>query len=533
MIITTDAVDNELHTRKGIIHGRRTEHTIEYLGIQYAKANRWQPPIDLAHERFPNGSFEATSFGPCCPQPEVGLHITAQDEQCLYLNIFTPINKSKKSLLPVLVWIHGGGLVTGCSSQSIPLLYNGTNIIRHSLEQPVIVITINYRLGIFSDMYLTELVEENTEWPTAANYNYLDILSALRWINSNIRDYDGDPNNVLLFGESAGGRAVGDIGAFKGSLNLYRHIISQSGGFGAVFVYTNISTALQKSNSIVKKLNCQNNENESVLECLRKVSVHDLIVIYGDGLTSVIDGYFFPYDPQSAIQHGTYNPNINMIVGFNKHELPMCLLYPDMNSTLAISTINIYLGEGRASMVINSYQLHNCSSNSNDPNRCCDIVGRLLTTWLGCGIRRLFNSIHMKYSDKQHNLFWYNLDCNAGICPLFTKEQGGGICAHTFEIPLVFGTESDYGSTNPMNCTWDRQTRLYSNKIISHWINMAVTGEPLKPWLKYDPSKSNYLQLTPYHEFSMESWNEDLMMSESDVEVRTVLNIFVYRVANG
>ncbi|CAF4324146.1 unnamed protein product, partial [Rotaria magnacalcarata] len=57
------------------------------------------------------------------------------------------------------------------------------------------------------------------------------------------------------------------------------------------------------------------------------------------------------------------------------------------------------------------------------------------------GVRRLYNSIHMKYNGKQHNLFWYNMDCNAGICPQLTKEQGGGICAHTFEIPLVFGTE--------------------------------------------------------------------------------------------
>ncbi|CAF4763086.1 unnamed protein product, partial [Rotaria magnacalcarata] len=81
-------------------------------------------------------------------------------------------------------------------------------------------------------------------------------------------------------------------------------------------------------------------------------------------------------------------------------------------------------------------------------------------------------------------------DCNAGICPQLTKEQGGGICAHTFEIPLVFGTESDYRSANPVNCTWDKQTRIYSNKIISHWISMGTTGEPLKPWLRYDPSKS-------------------------------------------
>lgn len=478
--------------------------------IQYAKANRWQPPTDLAHEKFLNGQFEAKSFGPCCPQQEAGIFITAQDEQCLYLNIFTPLTRKGKSLLPVLVWIHGGGFVTGCSSQSIPLLYNGTNMIRHSQDHPVIVITINYRLGVFSDMYLKELTEENVEWSTAGNYNYLDILSALRWIKLNIDDYGGDPANILLFGESAGGRAVGDIGALNGSSNLYRHIISQSSSFGSLAFYSNISSALQRSNSIIEKLNCPSGTNESVLECLRKTSVHDLIVAYGDNeLFSVIDGKFFPRHPLLAIRHGTYNPNINMIVGMNKHEMPLCLIYPNMDFKFANFMMNILLGEFGTAHFVNRHQLDNCTPNLYAPNRCCDIVGPILTTWLACSTRRVFNLMHKKHNKKEPNLFWYNLDCNAGICPKFTKEQGGGICAHTFEIPLVFGTESDYKSTNPINCTWDTQTRIFSNSIIKHWINMAVAGEPLKPWLKYNPRASNYLQFTPYREFFMESWSED------------------------
>ncbi|CAF3741100.1 unnamed protein product [Rotaria sp. Silwood1] len=84
-----------------------------------------------------------------------------QDEQCLYLNIFTPINVSNQSLLPVLIWIHGDALQTGCSSQGIPTIYNGTNIIANSL-QPAIIVTINYRLGVLADLYLPALVEENS-----------------------------------------------------------------------------------------------------------------------------------------------------------------------------------------------------------------------------------------------------------------------------------------------------------------------------------------------------------------------------------
>ncbi|CAF4536059.1 unnamed protein product [Rotaria sp. Silwood1] len=111
-----NATNVGLQTQKGTIYGRQTQSSIEYLG---------------------------------------------QDEQCLYLNIFTPINVSNQSLLPVLIWIHGDALQTGCSSQGIPTIYNGTNIIANSL-QPAIIVTINYRLGVLADLYLPALVEENS-----------------------------------------------------------------------------------------------------------------------------------------------------------------------------------------------------------------------------------------------------------------------------------------------------------------------------------------------------------------------------------
>jgi para-nitrobenzyl esterase len=227
--------------------------------IQYAKVIRWKPPIDLASEVFPNGSFEATSFGPCCPQPSFPIYITKPDEQCLYLNIFQPIVPSNHSLLPVFVWVHGGGHKIACASQGLPLLFNGTNIITHSPpDQPVIFITINYRLGVLADMYLKELIEEDPEWPTAGNYMYLDMLSALRWIKKNIRDYGGDPTNISLFGQSAGGLSVTDLGAVKGSANLYRAAISESGlsSPGTSSSYYNMNNALDYSNSIVQQLNC-------------------------------------------------------------------------------------------------------------------------------------------------------------------------------------------------------------------------------------------------------------------------------------
>jgi len=254
---------------------------------------RWKPPIDLASQMFLNGSFEATSFGPCCPQPTSDIYIPEQDEQCLYLNIYKPIVPSNHSLLPVFVWVHGGAHSHGCSSEDVPVLFNGTNMIANSPpDQPVIIITINYRLGVLADMFLTELIEEDPEWPTAGNYMYLDMLSALRWIKKNIQDYGGDPNNVSIFGQSAGGLSVTDLGAVKGSANLYRAAISQSGltSPGTYSAYYNMSNALDYSNSVVQRLNCSNDDKQKLLACIRNSSTENILNAYGNRYTRPIIG---------------------------------------------------------------------------------------------------------------------------------------------------------------------------------------------------------------------------------------------------
>ncbi|CAF2523400.1 unnamed protein product [Rotaria sp. Silwood2] len=537
----TIAIDVALQTQKGIIYGRQTQYSTEYLGIQYAKVSRWKPPIDLVSDTFLNGTFYATSFGPCCPQRPAGIYIDRQDEQCLYLNIFTPIGVSNQSLLPVLVWIHGGGLQSGCSSQSIPTLYNGTNIIANSPQQLAIIVTINYRLGVLADMYLPALIEENSSnWPTAGNYYYLDMLSALRWINKNIRDYGGNPNNVLLFGESSGANAVVDIGALKGSLNLYQHIIAQSGGAGHYLYYSNVSDAIGVSNTVVQQMNCTSESNSLVLSCLRNSSIQNLINAYGNRQTKpIIDGYFFPFYPPLAIQNGKYNPNITMIMGNNEYEHLICFENPDMNSTDAISMINQVIGPKWSPLVINYYQLNSCSSNRNATNRCCNVIRLLLMDkFFDCSVLRIYKNLYMKYQQQQQSqkLFWYHLDCNPGICPQLSVEEGAGICAHTQEIPYVFGTISTYSSMNSYNCTWDNQTRKFSNEIISHWINTARTGEPLQSWSMYFPTAEKYFQITPYYESSAQPWNRNCsvfdQIEEEETRLMFQMNSGHYRTIN-
>jgi para-nitrobenzyl esterase len=496
--------------------------------IQYAKVVRWKPPIDLASEKFPNGSFEATSFGPCCPQPYVPIYITEQDEQCLYLNIFQPILPTNHSLVPVLVWVHGGGHKIACSSQGIPLLFNGSNMITHAPpDQPVIIVSINYRLGVLADMYLKELIEEDPEWPTAGNYMYLDMLSSLRWVKKNIRDYGGDPNNVSIFGQSAGGLSVTDLGAVRGSADLYRAAISQSGlsSPGTYSSYYNMSNALNYSISVVQRLNCTNEDKQQELACLRNSSVKNVLDAYGNRYTRpIIDNHFFPLYPPLAIQSGTYN-NISLIMGNNDYEQTICSQHPDMDFTDALNIVTQLVGQKWSSSIVDYYHLNNCSSDRNaNSSRCCEIV-RLISMdkIFDCDIRRIFNAFYSRYGPQYENnkLFSYHLNCYP-TCPAVPNK---GVCEHTSELPYVFGTESDVNSKGPLNCTWDNQTREFSNKIVSHWINVAITGRPLSSWPSYDPTTPKFFQITPDQDFLPVIWNRNCSFFD-EIEAEKVRETF-------
>jgi para-nitrobenzyl esterase len=468
--------------------------------------------MDLALEMFPNGSLQATSFGPCCPQPTSAVFIPEQDEQCLYLNVYKPIVPSNHSLLPVMVWVHGGAHKIGCSSQSIPLLFNGTNMIAHSpADEPAIIITINYRLGPLADMFLKELIEEDPEWPTAGNYMYLDMISALRWIKKNIQDYGGDASNVAIFGQSAGGLSVTDLGAVKGSAGLYRTAISQSGlsSPGTYSSYYDMTSALSDSNSVVQQLNCTNEDKQKLLACIRNSSFENLMKAYGYRYTRpIIDNYFFPSYPPLAIENGQYN-NITLIMGNNDYEQATCFDHPYMNFSQALATLSQNIAQKWIPAVVDYYHLKSCSSDPTANNsRCCEIIRRIsMDRIFDCDIRRIFNLFYSKYGPQFENnkLFSYHLNCYPK-CPVVYEE---GICRHSSELPYVFGTVGDCDSQELFNCTWDNQTRVFSNGIIAHWINTATTGRPLSSWPSYDPSSPRHFHLTPDQGFVAETWDRN------------------------
>ena len=196
-----------------------------FKGIPFAEAPvgalRWKPPVPKAKWQ---GSRDATAFGPACWQPvsKVKNNIYASDpypmsEDCLSLNIWAPANARKS---PVLVWIHGGALVAGTSREP---LYDG----RKLAKQGVVVVSINYRLGVLGWLAHPELSAESPSG-ISGNYGLLDQVEALRWVKRNIAAFGGDSNNITIAGESAGGLSVMYLMASPPARGLFAKAIAQS-----------------------------------------------------------------------------------------------------------------------------------------------------------------------------------------------------------------------------------------------------------------------------------------------------------------
>ena len=196
-----------------------------FLGLPYAAPPvgdlRWKAPEPAAKWK---GTRDATKFGAHCAQGRVFDDMIFQDaapsEDCLFLNVYAPADATAKSKLPVMFWIHGGGYSGGGSSEP-----------RHNGDflplKGVVLVTINYRLGVFGFLVTDELAKEANG--AAGNYGLLDMVSALHWVNANIKNFGGDPNNVTIFGESAGSFAVSTLMASPLAQGLFHKAIGESG----------------------------------------------------------------------------------------------------------------------------------------------------------------------------------------------------------------------------------------------------------------------------------------------------------------
>ncbi|HEV2137144.1 MAG TPA: carboxylesterase family protein [Terracidiphilus sp.] len=215
-------------TEQGKVHGKfiNARQVRAFLGIPYAAPPvgdlRWRPPA--GPQRW-SGVRDATRYGHRCMQGHQFKDMIFQDsgpsEDCLFLNVFTPAKAKRGKKLPVMFWIHGGGYQAGSASEP---RHDGDYLPRKG----VVLVTINYRLGVFGFFATPGLAKEGDG--AAGNYGLMDMVAALKWVHANIREFGGDPDNVTIFGESAGSFAVSTLMAATPAQPYFQKAIGESGG---------------------------------------------------------------------------------------------------------------------------------------------------------------------------------------------------------------------------------------------------------------------------------------------------------------
>src|SRR4030095_12648606 len=217
----------------GDVQGHPNGNTREFLGIPYAAppigALRWRPPAPAIPWQ---NVLEASAFAPACAQPSSLQSSPSENEDCLYLNVWAPDPAPSKPR-PVMVWFHGGGNLTGSASDVVPFpgipgrIYHGHVLVE---EGDVVVVSINYRLGVFGFFGHAALAGEDASYPVAGNQGLLDQRAALQWVKANIAAFGGNPKKVTIFGESAGSVDVCHQVVSPGSRKLFHRALSESGG---------------------------------------------------------------------------------------------------------------------------------------------------------------------------------------------------------------------------------------------------------------------------------------------------------------
>lgn len=461
-----------VETTHGKIRGYSRRNVIKFKGIPYAT-----PPIGNLRFKLPapvepwSNVLDATKYSPISIQPpsvleaQFGESLPQSEADCLTLNIWTQgLDNAKR---PVMFWIHGGGFITG----------NGASLdgARLVLRGDVVVVSINYRLGYLGFFYMPDMPD------TTANAGLLDMVAALEWVKENISKFGGDPNNVTIFGESAGGMAVSSLLAMPSAKGLFHRAIPQSGAANK-FSYNPVS-GIKVYKELIQKLGVEKGD----IEALRKTPAENFIVpqmntteLRASGLRvgPVVDKSTLPDHPLEAISKG-FAKDIDVFIGSNLDETKLFLMWTpkafDLTEDGLYKTVNTFIRftkqeESKAKEIMDRYR-----ELRKTPR---DIADAILTDYT---FRIPSIRLAEEQSKNQKNIYMY----------LFTWQSplGGGKygAMHALELPFVFGLLGNReigffpGRTE--------ETQRLSEQMMDAWIAFARSG---------NPNHENIPELPPY-----------------------------------
>jgi para-nitrobenzyl esterase len=468
------APSRQVKTASGTVEGKEIGTVHAFLGIPYAAPPvgelRWKAPMPAAKW---SGIRKATDFGSYCLQGNIygdmNFRGATGSEDCLFLNIWVPADSSKKKL-PVMVWIYGGGFVAGATSEG---RQDGT----HLAEQGVIVVSMNYPLGVFGFLVHPELAKESGR-NASGNYGLLDQLAALRWVHENIAAFGGDPGNVTIFGESAGSFSVSAQMASPLAKGLFQKAIGES---GAAFSKSGLSfdplsvREEKDTKTVSEKLGV------SKLAELRAIPAEKLLDVFGKpgpdafAFGPDIDGYFLPESVSSIFAAGKQN-DVPLLAGWNHDEGSFEVAFSPQKPTAESMKANAQKDFGdKADEFLRLYPV---DTEEHMQRSALDFASDQfisLSTWAW---------IESQSKNGKHVIYRYRFD----LAPPASDPNAPKLGAyHSAEIEYVFGQLD----TKP-GISWRTEDRQLSELMQKYWINFARGGDPNGPglptWPKYSSS---------------------------------------------
>lgn len=460
----------------GTVEGKTDGDVRIFLGIPYAAPPvddlRWKAPAPVARW---SGVRKAAEFGARCMQgplfPDMVFRDPGPSEDCLTLNVWTAA-KMANAKLPVMVWIYGGGFNAGGTSE--PRQDGGA-----FAKQGVVLVSMNYRLGVFGFFATPELITESGR-NAAGNYGLLDQVAALQWMQRNIAAFGGDPANVTIFGESAGSISVSAQMASPLAKGLFAKAIGESGGafYSAALPSVPLTDRAQSDQQFATDILHATTLKElrtMPAEKLQELSFKAKLPNGNARCMPNVDGYFLP-EPAPAIFAAHKQNDVPLLAGWNKDEASFQVMMEPVS--VAGVNLNILAKKEFGTNSGEFLKLYPASSNEVAQRSTGDFVGDRFIAW------STWNWIEAQVSDGKQPVYRYRFDLAP---PATAKEPAARGAYHSAEIEYVFGN-LDFNKTR----TWRAEDRGLSAQMQKYWINFANSGDPngagLAQWPAYQPS---------------------------------------------
>jgi para-nitrobenzyl esterase len=453
-------------TAQGKVHGKLLNDgkVRAFLGIPYAAPPqgelRWKAPAPPLPRK---GLRDATSYGARCMQAPVFSDMVFQDggqsEDCLFLNVFTPATAKPKSKLPVMFWIHGGGYAGGSASEP-----------RHDGDflpaKDVVLVTINYRLGVFGFLATADLAREADG--AAGNYGLMDMIAALRWVRQNIAQFGGDAANVTIFGESAGSFAVSTLMASPLAQGLFAKAIGESGGAMSVGA-ADKPTLTETEEGDAEWVKTLDVTTLAELRALPAEKILDAAQAKGaPDFSEVVDGAVLT-EPVAETYAKGKQAHVPLLAGWNRDE------GAGQGNGMTAEKWKEKAADLFGDEAEEFLKLYPAADDEQAVRSAIDYGG---DTFIAFGTWQWIEA-QVKTGDAP--VYRYHLELAAPP----SKFHPGWFAFHSDDIEYVFGTLD----TRP-GAEWRPEDRKLSEQMMDYWTNFAKTGDPngagLPEWPRYD-----------------------------------------------